>query len=208
MDDSTKKSLERSVTAWIGDLNRGDRDAAREIWQRYFERLVRVADRRLGNASRRMTDAEDVALSVFDLLCRGAEEKRFDRLQNRDDLWALLVAMTGMRAVDHIRREVAQKRGGGATRGDSILEGAATEGAGFDQFLADEPTPEFLAMMDEESARLMERLGDDTQRAIARLRLQGYSNAEIAQQLDVSLRTVERKLELIRLAWSQDLSND
>ena len=30
-----------SVTRWIGDLKAGDPEAARALWERYFDRLVR-----------------------------------------------------------------------------------------------------------------------------------------------------------------------
>jgi DNA-binding NarL/FixJ family response regulator len=71
------------------------------------------------------------------------------------------------------------------------------------QFLAAEPTPEFLAVMEEEQARLLAMLGDDAQRQIATLRMEGHTNEEIAQQLQISLRSVERKLGIIRDTWSQ-----
>lgn len=50
------------------------------------------------------------------------------------------------------------------------------------------------------------RMTDDLQRGIAQLRLEGFSNQEIAQKLNISLRTVERKLGLIREAWENQIS--
>jgi DNA-directed RNA polymerase specialized sigma24 family protein len=38
-------------------------------------------------------------------------------------------------------------------------------------------------------------------REVVRLRLEGYSNDEIAKALNSVLRTVERKLALIRKRW-------
>ena len=90
-------SFDDSVTAWIGDLKDGQDTASQKIWERYFERLVRVASRQLGAAPRRIADEEDVAVSVFDTLCRGAAAGRFDKLQDRDDLWKLLTAIAGMK---------------------------------------------------------------------------------------------------------------
>jgi DNA-binding CsgD family transcriptional regulator len=48
-------------------------------------------------------------------------------------------------------------------------------------------------------------LPDETQRHIARLRLEGHANEEIAKELGISLRTVERKLGLIRELWSAEI---
>ncbi len=43
-----------SVTGWIGELAGGDADeAARRLWERYFDQLVRVARDRLRASPRR-----------------------------------------------------------------------------------------------------------------------------------------------------------
>ncbi len=202
-----KQQLHASVTAWISDLKQGDSDAARQLWDRYFDRLTRLASRRLGNASRRIADEEDVAIDVFQSLCNGAEQGRFTQLGNREDLWKLLVAISGMKAVDQIRRETAQKRGSGDVRGHSIIDspGETGLGAGFDRFLDAEPTPEFLVTLDEEKKRLFSLLADDSQREVARLRLEGFSNNEIADQLGIALRSVERKIKVVRETWTNAL---
>src|SRR5262249_36398416 len=62
---------------------------------------------------RRAADEEDVALSALASFCRGAEQGRFPRLEDRDDLWALLVVIAARKAVDLRQREGRQKRGGG-----------------------------------------------------------------------------------------------
>ncbi len=197
-------TFEHSVSLWISDLKRGDQTAARELWERYFSKLVKMPGRKMGSAARRIADEEDVAVSVFDSLCRGAAKGNFTQLQDRDDLWRLLVAIAGQKAVDQIRRQVSQKRGGTELRGESIFLAAGDEGPkGFEQFLAADPTPEFLAVMDEEQGRLLAMLSDDAQRQIAKLRMEGFTNEEIAEQLQISLRSVERKLGIIRDTWSQ-----
>ncbi len=143
--------VDDSVTAWIGNLKEGQDAASQKIWERYFAQLVRVAANRLGSAPRRIADEEDVAVSVFDSLCRGAAAGRFKQLQDRDDLWKLLTAIAGMKSVDQIRRQTAQKRGGTNVRGESIVEGLGISRiGGFDQFVHSEPTPEFLALMDDQ----------------------------------------------------------
>lgn len=195
--------IERSVTQWIGDLKRGEDDAAGNLWGRFFDQLVNVARRRMGSAPRREIDEEDLALSAFDSLCRGAAEGRFNELTNREDLWRLLVAIVRRKAVDQIRRQTSQKRGGGLVRGESVMP---EDRAGIDEFLGSSPTPENLAAMEEESQRLLGLLRDDTQRQVALLRLEGLSNEEIAQRVGISIRSVERKLSLIRSTWACELN--
>ena len=199
-------SFEASVTEWIKDLKDGDQTAPDKLWERYFNRLVKVARHKLGSAPRRVSDEEDLAVSVFNVLCQGASDGRFDQLKDRDDLWRLLVAITSKKAVDQVRRQTSQKRGGGAVRGDSIVYRADGDGpGGFEQFMDEEPTPEFLMLVDEEQGRLLALLRDDTQRQIANYRLQGYNNDEIAEKVGISLRSVERKLKLIRETWADQV---
>jgi len=70
-----------SVSHWIGQLKAGNHAAAQELWEDYFQRLVRLARRKLRGRSRRAADEEDVALSAFDSFCRGAALGRFPRLE-------------------------------------------------------------------------------------------------------------------------------
>jgi RNA polymerase sigma factor (sigma-70 family) len=199
-------SFSQSVTAWIEDLKSGDDQAAQKLWERYFGKLVLVASRRLRGFGRQVEDEEDLALSAFHTLCEGAAQGRFEKLHDRTDLWSLLVAITGRKAIDQIRRQTSQKRGGGKVRGNSAFIGLdGAEGVGFEQVISREPTPEFLMLMDEEHHRLLDVLHDDVQRDIVRFRLAGYKNEEIAEQVGISIRSVERKLNLIREAWSQEL---
>jgi DNA-directed RNA polymerase specialized sigma24 family protein len=58
-------------------------------------------------------------------------------------------------------------------------------------------------MVNEQCQRLMGLLPDDALRDIARRRLAGYTNAEIAASLGVMERTIERRLALIRDYWAQ-----
>src|SRR5947209_7211625 len=96
---------EGSVTRWIDLLKDGDTAAARPLWEAYYRRLVTLARARLRGLPLRSADEEDVALSSFDSFCRGAEQGRFPRLEDRDDLWQLLVVITVRKAYDLARYE-------------------------------------------------------------------------------------------------------
>ena len=95
-----------SVTHWIGALRGGELDAAQPLWERYFARLVRLAQGRLRTWRRpgAAEDEEDAVLSAFDSFCRAATQGRFPRLDDRDDLWRLLVAITERKVIDQMRR--------------------------------------------------------------------------------------------------------
>ena len=195
-----------SVTHWLGALKGGDAAAAQRLWERYFDRLVRLARAKLGAMPRGAADEEDVALSAFHSFCQGAARGRFPRLDDRDNLWRLLVTITARKALDQVRRQARQKRGGGRVLVGSAQAGGEddTDGAGLDQVVGQEPTPQFAAMVADECRRLLAALGDETLRQVALLRMEGYSDEEIAARVDCSLRTVSRKLALIRKAWLRE----
>lgn len=194
----------RSVTQWLELLRTGDENAARRLWDRYFRRLVQLARNRMGPLPRRVADEEDVALSVMDYLCRGAKHGRFDQVTGRDDLWRLLCTITAHKVVEKARHAGRQRRGPGRTRHDHGL-GRDTEG-GMDGIAGDEPTPDMLAAMDDEHRRLMVVLAEPSLQETASLRLEGWTSKEIADKLGITRRSVERKLQRIRLIWSVELT--
>ncbi len=191
-----------SVSLWLGRLAAGDEAAVRPLWQRYFARLVVLARQRLRGLPGAAVDGEDVALSAFDSFCRAAEQGRFPRLEDRDDLWQVLVLLTARKAVNLLKHERRHKRGGGRVRNASDV--AADSEDVLAGVLGREPTPEFAAQVAEECRRLLERLDDDGLRAVALAKMEGHTNAEIAQQLGCAETTVERRLKAIRRLWDED----
>jgi DNA-directed RNA polymerase specialized sigma24 family protein len=193
-------SPQSSVSYWIEGLKAGDSRAAAALWERYCDRLVRLARKKLRHSSRRVADEDDIANSAFNSLCLGARDGRFPALANRGSLWGQLVFITAQKVADLITHERRQKRGGGKVRGNSALVGGKPGSAerGFDDFLANSPGPETLNIWAAEYDRLLNRLGDDTLRQIAELRVQGHTIDEIAEKLGMARRTVHRKLHLIR----------
>jgi DNA-directed RNA polymerase specialized sigma24 family protein len=135
--------------------------------------------------------------------CRGLGKGRFGQIRDWDDLWRLLATITAHKALDLVRRQGRQKRGGGAVLDEAALAGAGADGAGLEQILGREPTPDCALQVTEECQRLLQSLGDDTLRSLALWKTAGCSNGEIAAQLGCAARTVGRKLRLIRTLWSQ-----
>ena len=80
----------------------------------------------------------------------------------------------------------------------------STHHPGLQHAASDEPTPEHAAMVGDEFERLLGLLKDETLRAIVMLKLDGYTNMEVAEQLNRHVRSIERKLQLIRMHWSKD----
>jgi DNA-directed RNA polymerase specialized sigma24 family protein len=183
-----------SVTHWIDGLRAGESAAARKLWEHYFHRLVELARRRLRDLPRRAADEEDVALSAFDSFCRGAAQGRFPRLNDRDDLWQVLLVLTQRKAADLIQHEGREKRDWRRAEPADADRSPAADLAGR------EPDPAFAAQVAEECRRLLGAL-DDGLRLLAVRKLEGHTNEEIAGLLNCSLATVERRLRLIRKEW-------
>jgi DNA-directed RNA polymerase specialized sigma24 family protein len=192
---------EGSVTQWLYALKQGDSASAQQLWNRYFERLVALAERKL-RGRHPAADAEDVVLCAMASFFVRARAGRFPSLTDRTELWPLLVKITACKAYNELEREGAQKRGGFARRGPGALE--VDEGSVAEQLARGEPSPEFAAQVAEECGRLLGLLDDPRLVRIAELKLEGFSNGEIAAQLDVCERTIERKLNRIRARWSEE----
>jgi DNA-directed RNA polymerase specialized sigma24 family protein len=197
------------VTVWLDGVKAGDERATRELWDRFFQRLVRLAADRLPRNARRDADEEDVALSAFHSFCDRAARDQFPQLADRDDLWRLLATLTVRKAVGVFRRRSRLKRGGGAVVGESaLLDGFDADHEGLARFPGRAPSPEVAVQFAEDYERLMGALGDATLRVIAQMRMEGHSAGEIAVRLEVSSRTVDRKLRLIRGIWEEHVSGE
>lgn len=201
--------MSHSISRLIPGLKKSDEVATQQLWDHFSEKLVGLARRKLGDIPKRVADEEDIASTVFFSLCRGAAAGRLADVKSRDELWWLLLAITKRKVADFVRHEMAQKRGPGQVE----YLGTATSSQhglplGLDDLMGDEPTPELLAMLQEQHLYLLSLLRDDSLRNIANLRIEGHSTIEIASLINISKRSVERKLQLIRQTWSGEMSDD
>ncbi len=196
-----------SVTRWLHGLKDGDGGNSALLWNRYFQRLTRLAQSRLPSHCRRAFDEEDVAISAFQSFCDRAHRGEFPRLSDRDDLWRLLATLTVRKAAMAIRHQSRQKRGGGRVLGESALSRRDRTVAAIPaltEILSTEPTPEDAARFAEALDHLLAKLDDPTLVEIALRRLEGLTSEEIAKQLGTSARTVDRKLRLVRAVWEEN----
>jgi RNA polymerase sigma-70 factor (ECF subfamily) len=175
------------------DARRRD-EAARRIWLRFAGRLEALVRRRLDPRIRRRAGAEDVVQSLFASFF-AAPPGPAGPPRSRADLWMLLVHFTRCKVANTAERHRARRRD---VRRDRPLGDAATERS--DAAGPEDPrwvSPEDEAVAREELARLCAALPEDL-RPVFELRLQGYTNAEIARQINRVERTVELKLRAIR----------
>lgn len=183
-----------SISIWLARLKDGDQAAAQPLWERYYGRLVALAGSRIRASRRAADDAEDVALSAFDSFCRSAASGRFPQLEDRDDLWRVLVTIVARKTIDRSTREQRLKRGGSDVVAVQI---------DWTTVFSSEPTPDFAAEAAEEFERLLQALNDNVLQSIALWKMEGFTVTEIAARLGCAPRTVERKLRMIRQVWSR-----
>jgi RNA polymerase sigma factor (sigma-70 family) len=195
-----------SVTRLISLLRSDDAAvrgmAASLIWQRYFRDLLELARNRLDRRVRRREDEEDVLQSVFHSFCARQGRGEFD-LADRDDLWRLLVTITLRKSRNTAKKHRRERR-------DVARELTETPAADDDtscprwalhEMDVAGPSPAEAALLSEALEQRLAALTDPELRQIALWRLEGFTNREVAEKLDCTDRSVERKLERIRRLW-------
>ena len=193
-----------SVTKLVADLRSDNSSvsnrAAQLIWERYFRDLLDLARNHLDRRIRRREDEEDVLQSMYKSFCLRQQRGGYD-LANRDALWKLLVTITLNKTRDVAKKQGRQGRDVGREQtmpGDDETDSARWA---LEQMEATEPSPEEAAILNEALERRLQILSDPELQQIAVWKLEGRTNAEIADELDYTERTVERRLERIRGTW-------
>ena len=184
-----------SITQRLLDFQGGDEEAANLLWDRYFRQLAAAVRAQMPSIQQTTNDESDVALSAFHSFFRGIQAGKFNHLHGRDQMWRLLVVIAKRKAIDHLRHELAMRRGGGKITGGLILE----------QFAGSDPTPETVVSLIDELRGLLGLLRDEDPvlTLIATRKCEGSSNQEIADNLSLSIRTIQRKLNRIEIIWDE-----
>lgn len=175
-------------------------EAARYLMDHYGERLMALARRRISPRLASRVDPEDILQSVMRTFFGRLKEGCFT-IKDPDDLCKLLVRITIHKTLRQISFHRAAKRNPQqeTTQSDSSHE----------QLLGlsgKEPDPEVAIMFVDQLEHLLNRLGPQ-ERQILEMRLQGYSNEEIAKELNIYDRKIRRVIERIRgLAEQEGLS--
>ena len=181
-----------TVMLWLDDLKQGNREPVRLMLERYLHRLVALAEKRLHCLPHLVGYGEDVALSALKSLCLGVEKGRFPKLMDSDDLLRLLCVMTTRKSIDLQRKKWADAN---VADEEVIME-----------VLSREPSPDEAGEMVDNVNHLLDQLGDEELKQIAEWKVAGWTNQEIAKKLGCVERSVERKLQRIRLTWEGEWS--
>ena len=135
-----------------------------------------------------------VVICAFSSFLRRTSEGAYTGVNTRDDLWRLLARITRHQALKQRRFLGRRKR-----RTSNVVSDEAL----LKQLTSKTPAPEVVLSVSETLNELLSSMPSERLRQIALFRLQGLSNAEIAVKLNRSVRTIERRIELIRITWQR-----
>jgi DNA-directed RNA polymerase specialized sigma24 family protein len=156
-------------------------------------------------------DASDLTSEALQSFFRRAfVDQEFD-LNCPNSVWQLLKLITMRHINDVLKGLKAAKRGGGVAplsleslgngggQGDAGSDSNNDLGAMVPDVKQSEPSDEieWSDLLD----RLLDAIEDKTARQILLLRLEHHSNSEIADMLQISIRTVQRHLKAIAGLW-------
>lgn len=197
-----------SISVLLRGAQDGDEQALAALHRRFWPWIVQAARQRLRDRPLRSVDEEDVAQEAFWGFVKSAREGRVPQLESRHDLFALLTHIVACKAATEFERHLAAKRGGGHVRGGSALDARSNGSWVTGPSLADNGrTPEEEAILADCYQHYIAAL-PEALRGVAELHVAGASNREIADQLHVVDRTVERKLALVRRRWQELAAGD
>jgi RNA polymerase sigma factor (sigma-70 family) len=175
--------------AWCRRLVEGEGDVVMEFWQTFGQRLQRLAAQRLSLRLARRLGPEDVAQSVCRTFLRRLQQGQFE-LASSEQLWRLLCAIT----LAKVREQ--QRFHGRAKRALDRENPLAVDNDGETVWLdvaSREPTPDETVQFTDQLEQTLGCLNDE-EKQVLHLKLEQYTNQEIAAQIGCSERTVRRLL--------------
>jgi RNA polymerase sigma-70 factor, ECF subfamily len=170
----------------------GNEQAARQLFDTYMERLVALARRRISQRLASRVDPEDIVQSVFRTFFVRLKAGEFE-IADQDDLCKLLMRITVHKTLRQIAFHQAAKRNPRNEKGQQDADDDRLR-----EVLDREPTPEATVAFVDQLEHFLARLRPD-ERQVLEMRLQGHSNEDIAQKLNIKHdRTIRRIIERIR----------
>jgi hypothetical protein len=187
-----------SVSHWLKELKTGDNLAVEAIWNRYFQKIVELASRKMKVNPDRAVDGEDIAQLAMHRFCTNATLGCYPNLDDREQLWDLLVVFTLNRIRKHLRACNTLKRSGLHTQ---VFEFRQLE------VLKDLQTPDAPTIMADMVDAWLKRLDQEDPsgqlKQIAIWSMDGISGSDIARILKKRKSFVLHQIRLIRLLWEE-----
>ena len=174
---------------WAEDILAGTPGFETAVFEKYAHRLLSFARSRLPDDLNSRVDEEDVVQSVFRTFFRRNRDGQF-AFDDSYDVWHLLAAITYRKVANTVKHHRRDRR-------NSKLQ-EPLSAPDQEICLADRsPSPEELNVMFDYLRWILDQL-PELQKTMLQLRMEGYSIAEIAEQVSLSQRSVKRGLAKVR----------
>lgn len=186
-----------TITQLLGLARSGDHEAVEDLWHYYAPQLHRQTARQA--RALRIYDEEDVVAAAFFNLIRSMSREDAKEVSGRDEFWRLLRIVVKRKLIDLVRKENAACR-----RGSIPIESLSEDSLVCPK--GDFSNAKSEAQRDEETLiKQLKCVADKLQRPeslkIIDLKVLGLTNAEVARELDLSLRTIQYLIKEIKEVW-------
>ncbi len=181
---------EDSFEAVLAQLRQLNNEAATAVFQRFAQRLIALARKKLAPRLLQKLDAEDVAQSAMRTVLLRIGKGQF-QLGDWDSLWGLLARVTSRKCCKWVAYYGAAARNIAREKTPVIPESVGWE------VIDRAPTPAEVLQLAETTQEMLRGLNELEQQIVA-LSLQGEEAAAISQQLGCSLSKVYRVLSFIK----------
>ncbi len=167
-DDEIIEASDRSL---LRRFRGGDDDAATQIYLKYAERLMHLAENKTGQDLKARLDPEDMVQSVFRTFFRRVSDGQYD-VPEGDELWKLLLVI-GLNKIRNLAAfHRADKRTVKRTQGELDVDGSAVN---------PQSDQESLKVLEMTIRELLSPLPEEYQKVIE-LRVAGFEVQEIAEK--------------------------
>ncbi|MBY0512838.1 MAG: hypothetical protein K2P78_02885 [Gemmataceae bacterium] len=167
-------------------LDAGDQDAARRLYERFVDQLIRLAARKLKYQLGSGADPESVAHSVFESFFEGMQQKQFE-LRNWGMVFGLLAHITFRKCMRRKRAEMQARRNPGGHQVE-LPDWEAAAGS---------PGPQEEAMVADLLRTALDGFDPD-ERAVIEEYMSGATVDGVANKVGLSERTVHRVVARFR----------
>lgn len=198
-----------SVTRWISQIREGQQEALDAFSKRYFSKIRNLAKSRLSKP-----DSEEVANDVLIALTNSIASGKYPDLTDRTSLWYLILKITQRRVIALSRRDRARRRipmelvESEPTNDAEDMDSLTEYESDLDDVITSKSSDATWVEISDCWEELLRCLPDDECRKIAQLKLEYYSNREIAQMLRFTPSMINRKVRLIQEEWQRIIMSD
>ena len=192
--NSTPSSSSSFEQLW-GGLNSGDQEAARKLYERFVDQLIRLATTKLKYQLGSNADPESVAQSVFQSFFEGLQRHQFEA-RSWGMVFGLLSHITFRKCLKRKRAEMQARRNPG-TPVSPLGEFEAAAGS---------PGPAEQAMVKELLETALAGF-DANELVMINTYMEGQTTDTVAQKVGLTARTVQRVIEKFRTRLEQLLTN-